>query len=162
MVGWHHWLDEHKSEWTPGIGDGQGGLACCDSQGRKESDTTERLIWSDDEAEFGEIPKICQRKTFLLATLYNDNSTSGLEPLELVCEYGLFVKIKVIVIGKNILLTMGNNTWPLVFLYPFLFSLNIILTNLTTILPLLLKISSQWLKLMSTVDNSVWPLSYLL
>ena len=33
--------------WTPRVGDGQGGLACCDSWGRKESDTTERLIWSD-------------------------------------------------------------------------------------------------------------------
>ena len=47
MAGWHHWLDGRESEWTPGVGDGQGGLACCDSWGRKESDTTERLIWSD-------------------------------------------------------------------------------------------------------------------
>ena len=46
MAGWHHWLDGCESEWTPGVGDGQGGLACCDSWGRKESDTTERLIWS--------------------------------------------------------------------------------------------------------------------
>ena len=43
MAGWHHWLDGCKSEWTPGDGDGQGGLACGDSWGRKESDTTERL-----------------------------------------------------------------------------------------------------------------------
>ena len=47
MAGWHHWLDGRESEWTPGVGDGQGGLACCDSWARKESDTTERLIWSD-------------------------------------------------------------------------------------------------------------------
>ena len=47
MAGWHHWLDGCESEWTPGVGDGQGGLVCCDSWGRKESDTTERLIWSD-------------------------------------------------------------------------------------------------------------------
>ena len=47
MAGWHHLLDGRESEWTPGVGDGQGGLACCDSWGRKESDTTERLIWSD-------------------------------------------------------------------------------------------------------------------
>ena len=47
MAGWHHWLDGCESQWTPGVGDGQGGLACCDSWGRKESDTTERLIWSD-------------------------------------------------------------------------------------------------------------------
>ena len=47
MAGWHHRLDGRESEWTPRVGDGQGGLACCDSWGRKESDTTERLIWSD-------------------------------------------------------------------------------------------------------------------
>ena len=47
MAGWHHWLDAHELGWTPGIGDGQGCLACCDSWGRKESDTTERLNWTD-------------------------------------------------------------------------------------------------------------------
>ena len=45
MAGWHHRFDGHKFEWTPGVGDGQGILACCDSWGRKESDTTERLNW---------------------------------------------------------------------------------------------------------------------
>ena len=43
MVGWHHQLDGHGSGWAPGVGDGQGGLACCGSWGRKESDATERL-----------------------------------------------------------------------------------------------------------------------
>ena len=38
-----HRLDGHEFEWTPGVGDGQGGLACCDSWGRKKSDTTEQL-----------------------------------------------------------------------------------------------------------------------
>ena len=47
MAGWRHWLDGHEFGWTPGIGDGQGGLACCDSWGRKESDTTERLNWTE-------------------------------------------------------------------------------------------------------------------
>ena len=46
MAGWHHWLDGHESEWTPGDGDVQGGLACCDSWGGKDSDTTERLNWT--------------------------------------------------------------------------------------------------------------------
>ena len=46
MAGWHHRLDGHESEWTLGVGDGQGGLACCNSRGRKESDTTERLNWT--------------------------------------------------------------------------------------------------------------------
>ena len=45
MAGWHHRLDGRESEWTPGVGDGQGGLACCDSWGRRESDTTEWLNW---------------------------------------------------------------------------------------------------------------------
>ena len=40
-------LDGRESEWTPGVGDGQGGLACCDSWGRKESDTTEWLNWTE-------------------------------------------------------------------------------------------------------------------
>ena len=44
-IGWHHWINGHEFELTPGVGDGQGGLACCDSWGRKESDTTERLNW---------------------------------------------------------------------------------------------------------------------
>ena len=43
MAGWYHWLDGRESEWTPGVGDGQGGLACCDSWGHKESDMTEWL-----------------------------------------------------------------------------------------------------------------------
>ena len=45
MVGWHHRLDGHEFEWTLGVGDG--GLACCDSWGRKESDMTELLNWTE-------------------------------------------------------------------------------------------------------------------
>ena len=47
MAGWHHRLDGHGFGWIPGVGDGQGGLACCGSWGRKESDTTERLKWTE-------------------------------------------------------------------------------------------------------------------
>ena len=47
MVGWHHWLNGHEFGWTPGVGDGQGGQACCSSWGRKESDTTEQLNWTE-------------------------------------------------------------------------------------------------------------------
>ena len=47
MAGWHHWFDGPESEWTPWVGDGLGGLACCGSWGRKESDTTERLNWTE-------------------------------------------------------------------------------------------------------------------
>ena len=55
MAGWHHGLDGHESEWTLGVGDGQGGLACCDSWGRKESDMTERLNWTKLRALWWEI-----------------------------------------------------------------------------------------------------------
>ena len=49
MVGWHHWLDGHEFEQDPGVGDGQVGLACCRSWGRKESghDWVTELNWTD-------------------------------------------------------------------------------------------------------------------
>ena len=47
MVGWHQLLNGHGFGWTLGVGDGQGGLACCGPWGRKESDTTEWLNWTE-------------------------------------------------------------------------------------------------------------------
>ena len=47
MVGWHHWLNGHEFAWTPGVGDGQGGLVCCSPWGHKELDTTEWLDWTE-------------------------------------------------------------------------------------------------------------------
>ena len=47
MAEWHHLLDGREFEWTLGVGDTQGGLACCNSWGRKESDTTEQLNWTE-------------------------------------------------------------------------------------------------------------------
>ena len=52
MVGWHHWLNGHGFGWILGTRDGQGGLACCDSQGRKESDTTEQLNWTGNHCRW--------------------------------------------------------------------------------------------------------------
>ena len=49
MARWHHQLDGHEFEWALGVGDGQGGLVCCDSWGRKESDTTEWWNWTEWE-----------------------------------------------------------------------------------------------------------------
>ena len=46
-AGWHHRLNGHEFEWTLGVGDGQGGPECCDLRGRKESDRTEQLNWTD-------------------------------------------------------------------------------------------------------------------
>ena len=47
VVGWHHQLDGHEFEQAPGVDNGQGILVCCSSWGCKESDTTERLNWTD-------------------------------------------------------------------------------------------------------------------
>ena len=47
IPGWYHWLDGHEFGWTLGVGDGQEGLACCHSWGRKESDRTELNEWED-------------------------------------------------------------------------------------------------------------------
>ena len=47
MAGWHHRLNGHEFGWTPGVCDGQGGLAFCDSWSRRETDTTEQLNWTD-------------------------------------------------------------------------------------------------------------------
>ena len=44
---WHHWLNGHEFGWTLGVGDGQGGLACCNSWDRKEWDTTEWHNWTE-------------------------------------------------------------------------------------------------------------------
>ena len=52
MVGWHHRLNGHGFGWTPGVGDGQGGLVWCGSWGRKESDMTEQLNWTETKNNF--------------------------------------------------------------------------------------------------------------
>ena len=51
MAWWHRRLDGREFEWTPGVGDGQGGLACCSSWGRKESDMTEWLNWTEGSSQ---------------------------------------------------------------------------------------------------------------
>ena len=64
MAGWHHGLDGRESEWTPGDGYGQGDLVCYDSWGRKESDTTEWLKWTElNDCEMGK----CRNKAELFA-----------------------------------------------------------------------------------------------
>ena len=57
MVEWHHRLNGHESEQAPGVGDGQGSLACCSPQGRKELDTTEWLNWTQGWACYFAVSK---------------------------------------------------------------------------------------------------------
>ena len=71
MAGWHHWLNGRESQWTPGVGDGQGGLVCCDSWGLKESDTTERLIWSEGTGWTGWIYCRCEKRRVKMFNLNN-------------------------------------------------------------------------------------------
>ena len=76
MAGWHHWLDGHELEWTPGVCDGQGGLACYDSRGQKESDTTEQLNWTELSSLKESCWKHIRRNTFqifFLGKKYNLN-----------------------------------------------------------------------------------------
>ena len=68
MAGWHHRLDGCEPEWTLGVGDGQRVLACCDSWGRKELDSTEWLNWTDKQDLSRKSPepnKRISRKSFL-------------------------------------------------------------------------------------------------
>ena len=74
--GWDGWMASpthgHQSEWTPGVGDGQGGLVCCGSWGRKESDTTEQMNWTELNWIYILYRKIIQSNT-LLNTSYFSN-----------------------------------------------------------------------------------------
>ena len=69
MAGWHHQLDGREFGWTPGVGDGQGGLACCDSWGRKESDTTSDCTELNWKAKYLNLIKR-QKKKFLHISPY--------------------------------------------------------------------------------------------
>ena len=77
MAGWHHWLEGCESEWTLGVGYGQGGLVCCNSWGREESDTTERLNWTAATSLmqnwFNFIQILCIKRTLGLKGNYLDN-----------------------------------------------------------------------------------------
>ena len=71
MTGWHHWLDGHV--WTLGVGDRQGGLACCKSWGLKESDTTEQLNWTEELIKYWSsecMEKITHSRMLLLKELF--------------------------------------------------------------------------------------------
>ena len=95
MAGWYHRLDGHVFEWTPGDGDGQGGLACCHSWGHKESDTAERLIWADPFFSFMVITDFSVLESLsLLSTLENILLCFLLKTvihLELICPHAVLL-----------------------------------------------------------------------
>ena len=75
MVGWHRHLDGHGFGWTPGVGDGQGGLACYNEWGRKESDMTERLNCTELNCESN--PQNFQGMPVRLSSVLSSLSTSS-------------------------------------------------------------------------------------
>ena len=84
ITGWHHRLNEHEFEWTPGIGDGQGGLACCDSC-RKESDTTEWLNSTELIVSFAVQKPLILIRSHLFTFAFNSvNLGGGSEDLALI------------------------------------------------------------------------------
>ena len=66
MVGWHHWLNGHECELTPGVGDRQGDLVCCSPWGHKESNTTEWLNWTENSYGISEDLKVIKAIDFVL------------------------------------------------------------------------------------------------
>ena len=70
MVGWHRQLDGHGFGWTPGVGDGQGGLAWCSSWGLKQLDMTERLNWAEKPFIFPFLWTVCKNH-LLFKKLFN-------------------------------------------------------------------------------------------
>ena len=81
MVGRHHQVKGHEFGWTPGVGDGQWGLACCSPWGRKESNTTEQLNWTEIahmKKKITLLPQIYKRSEIISKT---DSEGTLLPPL---------------------------------------------------------------------------------
>ena len=70
IVGWHHWLNGHESEYAPGVGDGQGSLGCCSPWGLKESDMTERLNSKSNIAKGFSVVSDAEVHAFFSQSLY--------------------------------------------------------------------------------------------
>ena len=103
MPGWHHWLDGREFEWTPGVGFGQGGLVCCNSWGRKESDMTERLNWTIGIMHDFHSHRVKSfflnknQKTIMLKKLQN-NIITNMTSFHILLTYPLSLKEKVYMI----------------------------------------------------------------
>ena len=86
MAGWHHRLNGHEFEWTLGVGDGQGGLVCCNSWGRKESDMTEKLKWTE---------YVYVSETLSIRPTFSFTSLPGL------CKFILYICIFILALQKG-------------------------------------------------------------
>ena len=82
MAGWHHRLDGHEFEWTPGVGDGQGGLACCNSWACKELDMTEWLNWTELSVQFMQILSWAQILSLMWVMIFLQHNPETTQQLE--------------------------------------------------------------------------------
>ena len=108
MAGWHHRLDGCEFKWTPGVGDRQEGLACCDSWGHKESDTTERLNWTYCVGFFHISTWISHRYTYFPSLLNLPPTSSPIPPLYIVTEHWVWAPCIIQPIPTAIYFIYGN------------------------------------------------------
>ena len=111
MAGWHHWLDGHEFEWTPGVGDGQGGLGCYNSWGREESHTTERLNWTESFKAL----KLCHSAVNCFSSSAASSSLFRIPPgLEMSL---WFLSVRLDLWSVRATLIYANSTWGQYFLF---------------------------------------------
>ena len=97
MAGWHHWLNGHGFGWILGVGDGQGGLECCNSWGHKELDTTEWLNWTElnwmSYVLVASLERVHQREIFWRTKLSEDAFSSFVFEWQFTCVLNSRVKV---------------------------------------------------------------------
>ena len=98
VVRWHHWLNGHGFGWTLGVGDGQGGLACCGPWGCKELDMTERLKWTESSwlpSELANwslnVPSAKPSMAVILGRLKRKKKNLALKSISILATWGLFL-----------------------------------------------------------------------
>ena len=104
MAGWHHRLDGRESEWTPGDGDGQGGLACYNSWGCKELDTTEQLNWTELKSQDGKTVETVSDFIFGGSKITPDDDCSREMKRSLLLGRKVMTNLDSIVISRDITL----------------------------------------------------------
>ena len=91
MAGWHHQLNGHEFEQAPGDGDGQGGLACLSPWGHKESDTTERLNWTELKGSIG--LKLANHWSIRGALMWDFRELTSGTRFSLLCGFKIYIYI---------------------------------------------------------------------
>jgi len=111
MAGLHYRLNGHEFEWTPGVGDGQRGLVCCDSWGRQESDTTEQLNWTEcKESDMSKRLSLLRLQSWGHNRVGHDLETNNNNKASLIDIYFIFKKVSIIYfILKNDSFIKGNS-----------------------------------------------------